>query len=369
MSSDAVRAALESGLWREKKDQKSGRSYFVNTQTRVSVWDLARELARSQPTTKTTTAKTKGKDTAESLTAERKEQARRWQQQESNLTERVMALEREKVRLESEITVLQEPARAEAEVLQEQHQQLCDAKKSLEAIMASDLQLRREKTMELQQLQTKLDTLRLNRQQELEAFAVLKKRLAQLQQEHAEAVVDLEREENLIETLREEHNREERLLEDAIQEEARLKEFMKIRSGEVDRMKAELKGLCQRKAELQQYHQQLAAEMAEDVKDINEDRSQEGLSSSMPLLSHLQDEVSRRRKSLQQLKQKQHLVNEAEWMEVESAELQHLRASTNAEVRQLALFTKELSDQVRVVLPLVESIKRDVEKLMEELET
>jgi hypothetical protein len=45
----AVRKALESGEWAEKKDPKSGRSYYVQRETKKTVWDLEKELGGAEP--------------------------------------------------------------------------------------------------------------------------------------------------------------------------------------------------------------------------------------------------------------------------------------------------------------------------------
>ena len=41
----AVRTALAAGEWAERKDPKTGKSYFVNNTTKKTTWDLAKELA------------------------------------------------------------------------------------------------------------------------------------------------------------------------------------------------------------------------------------------------------------------------------------------------------------------------------------
>ncbi|ESS64531.1 hypothetical protein TCDM_07363 [Trypanosoma cruzi Dm28c] len=369
MQDEAVRAALESGVWREKKDPKSGKTYYVNVQTRVSVWNLSKELARLQQQQKSTEEmELRKQKKLQSLAEERQAQAKKWQEEEEALMQRMAELEREKARLESEITILQGPTEVEAASLQEEQSRLLDAKQSLELIVSEELRKRRESAAELQQLQARLDALRQERQEELGMFESLRKRLEQLRQEHAEALGDLQREEAVEESLREELQREERQLEDALHEEARLKELLKMREDEVDRMKAELKAVCQRKAELQQQHQRLVEEVAESAMGAAEDTLQEPPPSSSLLLSHLQREVANRKKSLRHLMQQQRLAKEAEWMEAESAELTRFTALAEREAKRLAQFSRELSDQVRAVTPLLEAVKHDVQQLEEEME-
>ncbi|KAF8301785.1 hypothetical protein TcYC6_0050980 [Trypanosoma cruzi] len=369
MQDEAVRAALESGVWREKKDPKSGKTYYVNVQTRVSVWNLAKELARLQQQQKfTEEMELRKQKKLRSLAEERQAQAKKWQEEEEALMQRMAELEREKARLESEITILQGPTEVEAASLQEEQSRLLDVKQSLELIVSEELRKRRESAAELQQLQARLEALRQERQEELGMFESLRKRLEQLRQEHAEALADLQREEAVEESLREELQREERQLEDALHEEVRLKELLKMREDEVDRMKAELKAVCQRKAELQQQHQRLLEEVAESAMGAAEDTLQEPPPSSSLLLSHLQREVANRKKSLRHLMQQQRLAKEAEWMEAESAELRRFTALAEREAQRLAQFSRELSDQVRAVTPLLEAVKHDVQQLEEEME-
>ena len=42
---DPVAKALESGDWHEKKDEKSGRTYYYNSKTKETTWNLAKKLA------------------------------------------------------------------------------------------------------------------------------------------------------------------------------------------------------------------------------------------------------------------------------------------------------------------------------------
>ncbi|KEG10957.1 hypothetical protein DQ04_03111020 [Trypanosoma grayi] len=363
MQDEAVRAALASGAWREKKDPKSGRTYYVNAQTRTSVWNLAKELAKIPQQQQQEQTKEK----SQNIAAELQEQAKRWQEEEAALMQHITDLEREKVRLESEISVLLGPTETEATALREEEKWLRDAKHSLEVVVAEELQKQREQTVELQQLQAHVEKLRLKRKQELEAFESLRKRLTLLQQEHAEALADLRREEDAHASLEEEHRNETRQLENALRAEARVKELIKMRAAEVDRMKAELKAVCERKAELQQHHQRLSEEVADGSMGAATDALQEGASPVSPLLlSRLQREVARRKKSLQQLKQHQRVGEEAEWMRCESAELRRVAASAEREAKQMALFLAELRAQVQVVAPLVEAVARDVQQLVAE---
>lgn len=60
---DPVKEALASGEWEEKKDPKTGRTYYVNRKTKKTTWDLAKELSQqpsssTQPTISTTATAT-----------------------------------------------------------------------------------------------------------------------------------------------------------------------------------------------------------------------------------------------------------------------------------------------------------------------
>ncbi|RNF05093.1 hypothetical protein TraAM80_04740 [Trypanosoma rangeli] len=369
MQEEAVRAALESGAWREKKDPKSGRTYYTNAQTRVSVWNLAKELAKPQQRQTSAEEATLSKlKSLQSLGDERKAQAKQWQAEEEALMQLVTELEREKAQLESEITIMRGPTEAEAAALQEEQKRLQDAKQSFEVVVSEELRKQEEKTAELHQLQARLVTLRQERQEELEVFESLSKRLGKLREEHAEVLTDLRHEEAVEESLQDELQREERELEDALREEARLKEFLKLREDEVDRMKAELKSVCQRRAAQQQQYQRLVEEVAGGEMEAAEDTVGEPSGSSSLRPCHLQREVATQKRNLQRLRKQQHLGTEAEWMDAESAELRRFTALTEREVQRLAQFSRELSDQTRAVTPLLEAIKREVRQLEEEEE-
>ncbi|ESL10078.1 hypothetical protein TRSC58_02193 [Trypanosoma rangeli SC58] len=369
MQEEAVRAALESGAWREKKDPKSGRTYYINAQTHVSVWNLAKELAKPQQRQTSAEEATLSKlKSLQSLGAERQAQAKQWQAEEEALMQRVTELEREKARLESEITIMRGSTEVEATALQEEQKRLQDAKQSLEVVVSEELRKREEKTAELHQLQARLAKLRQERQEELAVFESLRKRLEKLREEHAEVLAELRHEEVVEESLQDELQREERELKDALREEARLKEFLKLREAEVDRMKAELKSVCQRRAAQQQQHQRLAEEVTASAMGAAEDTVGESSVSSSPLLSRLQREVATQKRNLQRLRKQQRLGAEAEWMDAESADLRRFTALTEREVQRLARFLGELSDQTRAVTPLLEAIKREVRQLEEEEE-
>ncbi|RNF25871.1 uncharacterized protein Tco025E_01876 [Trypanosoma conorhini] len=368
MQDEAVRAALESGAWREKKDPKSGRTYYVNARTRVSVWNLARELSKPQQRQPSAgEAALSNQRNLQKLAAERQAQARQWQAEEEALVQRVTELEREKAQLESEVTILQGPTEAEAAALQEEQSRLQDAKQSLEVVVSEELRKRREATAELQRLQARLAARREERREELVVLESLRKRLEHLREEHAEALADLRREEAAEESLQDGLQREERQLEDALREEARLKEFLKLRENEVDRMKAALKAVCQRRAALQQQHQQLADEVAQGAVGAAAEDAAGGPPGFSPrLLSRLQRGVAARKTQLQHLRRQQRLGSEAGWMEAETAELRRVTALTERDVRRLAEFSRELSEQLRAVAPVLEAVKREVQQLGEE---
>lgn len=202
---DTVQKALESGEWKAKQDPKSGRTFYVHTHSKRSVWNLSKELSK-QP------AETPGKKNLDGLQAEeiaaaeerakitREERQQKMQARaaaEMKLRDEIERIEQNNQVLEMEIANLRGPVQAEAAQVDELKRILADHEGSLREV-ESDLTTRRDqKNNQLLQLQNRIAVLEAQLDSEEQFRDSIRQRYDKMRAESLELKSDLSREESV----------------------------------------------------------------------------------------------------------------------------------------------------------------------------
>lgn len=204
---DLVKKALESGEWKAKKDDKTGRVFYTHTQTRRSVWNLAKELAKAPAE-----AAAGGKKNIDGLQAEeiaaaeeRLKQAREERQQkmqtraavEMKLREEIERIEQNNQVLEMEISNLRGPVQAEAAQVEELKRILADHEVSLREVEDEMTTKRDQKNNDLLKLQNKIAILEAQLESEDQFRNSVQKRYDRMSVESLELKRDLSIEEEV----------------------------------------------------------------------------------------------------------------------------------------------------------------------------
>ena len=203
MSADPVAAALASGEWKAKNDPRSGRTFYVHSHTKRSVWNLQKELAKAQTADggKTTID---GLQADEIQAAEERAQTTREERQaklqarasaELKLREDIERLEQGNHAHEMEIANLTGPVQAEAAQIEELTRILADHRVSLRGV-ESELTVKREqKNAELLHLQSRIAMMEARLESEEKFRSSIKARYDKMLGESLELKTDLSREE------------------------------------------------------------------------------------------------------------------------------------------------------------------------------
>lgn len=245
-----VDAALASGEWKAKVDAKSGRTYYVNTQTKKTCWNLAKELAAaSEPVAVEPRAAVK---TAEQLREERHDRSRRRSETEQALRDKVSQLESHKVELETEIARLKGPVEHEVEALAELRRAVGDQKFAVETVAREAAEKRATREKELHAAQAKVQSLLSIVEDEKAHRDAVEARQRQLTAEGMELKADVSKELANTEALRSSVRVAERKVEEAKSELARNQSELAARQAAVSEAEKTLVELSKRRSEAQE---------------------------------------------------------------------------------------------------------------------
>jgi chromosome segregation ATPase len=267
MAEKLVADALASGEWKEKVDVNRGnRKYYVNTKTKKSVWDLAKELSGAAGgTQEKPVAKEKPKEESQldHLREDRLQKARRRAEAEAQINVAISNLERQKVDLETEIARLQGPLEQEAATIAQLKREVEDARGSMQTVAKDTMQRRRERNAELQQIRARVQKIESTKENELQHLAAVKERHLRLQAEAHELRQDLLKEQSTAESLRSAVRESQLKLQGAEAELNHMKTQIQLKEQAVMEAEQEVVSICKKRAEAEAHTEQLQREMSD----------------------------------------------------------------------------------------------------------
>lgn len=373
-SEERIAEALASGIWKERV-APSGKKYYVNAKTKKSVWQTqfakeleADEASKSKDIASPSSPAAGSTVLSKELREERLEKARRRQEEESQLNISIAQLERQKIKLENELSILQGPIEAEAAAIEDLKKQLSDQKQSVDTVAKEVAVRRKEKLAELQAMLAKVQKMESAKENEAAHQEAMRKRHAQLVSETQELQSDLLREQATAEALKQATRAAELKLGQANEE-------LRILQGELERKRGILRGLdadvvlaSKKKAEADQRLADLektAAELEKRVekrrqltyaqKELEKKRS--GASDEMSMLIALMNKVEQRRRQLKELKQKAEVQENVLSLQTQNAKLKQLTADAARDKEQLGHLCKMLEQQTQLGTQLLAEYK------------
>lgn len=265
-----VADALASGEWKEKVDANRGnRKYYVNSKTKKSVWDLAKEFAANPPAAAQDKAGAKDKSANDGasqldlLREDRLQKARRRAEAEAQINMAIANQERQKVDLELEIARLQGPLDQEAALVAQLKREVDDARGSMQTVAKDTMQRRREKNAELQQIRARVQKIESTKENELQHLEAVKERHARLQAEASELRQDLLKEQTTADGLRS-AVRDSHVKHKAAEADlAHMKAQIQVKEQAVVEAEQEVVSICKKRAEAEANTERLQREMSD----------------------------------------------------------------------------------------------------------
>ena len=267
MTEKLVADALASGEWKEKVDANRGnRKYYVNTKTKKSVWDLAKELQNGAGASGQEKAAKKEPVKEEShldqLREDRLQKARKRAEAEAQINLAIANLERQKVDLETEIARLQGPLEQEAAAIALLKREVDDARGSMQTVAKDTMQRRRERNAELHEIRARVQKIETTKENELQHIAAVKERHNRLQNEASELRQDLLKEQATAENLRTAVRESQKRLDAADAELTQMKSQIGQKEQLVFEAEQEVISICKKRAETEANVEKMQQEVA-----------------------------------------------------------------------------------------------------------
>ena len=341
-----IKEALSSGLFREKKDERTGRKYFVNVRTRKSTWKItAALLQQAREAGGGASAATAGESAEQRRTAqrdERLEQSRKRAELEAQLRAGVSNLERQKAELESELSRLEGPVEAEVEALEVMRRELSDSKVSLMHVEKEVMQRRKDQHGTLQAIQSKIASLEAVSSNERTHRDAVELRYNQLVEEGMQLRADVQKERLAYDTLKIQVETSEGKIKQAEFDVERLGMQLVAKKGELQKVERALEDTCKEQLKVEEDVRSLEANIAEMTKHLKkrtsyaqraaEDQRRGG---SQKVLFNLVSEVEEKKKVLSQLNRSGQRKDDVVRMQEQNAVLRHLIVSFNRDRKRL----------------------------------
>lgn len=374
---ERVAEALRSGVWKEKI-APTGKKFYANTTTKKTVWNLAKELeAQDQAAATASRAMTSG-PSLKDLREERLEKARRRQEEESQLNTQLAALERQKVKLENEIAMLQGPVEAESAAIEELKKQLMDQKIGVDSVVREALLRRKERFDELNSLQTKVSKMEAAKEHEAAHRDAMKSRHENLVAKAHELRSDLLREQATAETLKQATRASELKLGQAQEEMHRVQQQVDAKRMLLAELESDVVVASKQKAEVEQQVTDLQRTLNELKQRLEKKREQSyasrelekkrsGASDDYQLLVSLMQKVDARRQTLKQLSQTVQLQDEVSKYHSSTTRLKHVLLDAKRDKEQLERLNRMLEHQISSGTQLLTEYKSQAISLKHEL--
>jgi chromosome segregation ATPase len=360
---DPVAAALASGLWKEKKDPKSGKAYFVNTKTKKATWNLAKELGREgvgtpPPAGPGLRPSGRGKSDEE-MREERHQRARQRVEAEVALASQIAQLEQSKVELEADVARLKAPVEAEAAKLAELRQIVADKRYTIDAVHREALQRRQARDAELRSIMVNVTNL----QSVVDSDAAFKEsvdaRHRQLLVESMELSSDLDKERAAAEALQA-AVREAELSLGLATEELRQQEAEILRKEQLVRLaETDLAAVARQKSEAEDAIKELEAERgrlqdkAKKAARIAQAAAEQAAKIGSASVAQLTEQYQSKVRTLETLSKLEAREDDAMMLEHANGKLRTLIASAQKDRTALARLSQLLETETKRVLNVV----------------
>ena len=358
-----VAQALASGEWKQKVDVKTGKKYFVHVESKRSVWNLEKELARRTQAPSATTLRAGGSASAtlEKLTRdERHQRARMRVEAETTLKAQITQLEQSKVDLEMEIARLIGPIELETAALGDMQAQQGDKQGALIALQQEARERRRARDAELQSIQKRVMMLQGAFDSSKSHREALEARHKQLMVEAHELKADLEKELHNTDTLKQSLVAMDSKAADAKLELARLHSKLAEREREIAVAEDDLRAAHATANELRaaiEERQALKLELTAKIKRVREVQ-QTAYARSADRVD-LSQEYSRKLKQLSILERHQDAVETAGSLEVGNAKLQQLILAAQRDQTALARMNAVVLRECQRVAESLATLRRE----------
>lgn len=370
---ERVAEAISTGVWKERV-APNGKKYFVHAKTKKSVWNLAKELEAASSTNAAAPSAPSFKEVRE----ERFEKARRRQEEESQLNNSVAQLERQKIKLENEIAILQGPVEAEAAAIEELKRQLADQKQSVDLVAKEVATRRKERLAELNAMEEKVRKLEAAKANEAVHQDSLKKRHMKLTAESQDLRADILREQATAEALRQSTRASELKLGQANEELARLQRQVDHKKEVLQKLEGDVVVASKEKAEVEERVAELQKQVSEIRQRVEKRRQlsfaqtqleakKNGSAGELDILASLMEKVEQRRRTVKQLKQRAKLAEDVMSLETSTTMLKQLLLDARRDATQLEQLHRVIERQTASGAQLLAEYKAQAIQLKQEL--
>lgn len=353
---ERVAEALASGLWKERT-APNGKKYFVHVKTKKSVWNLAKELAQEAATSSSATTAEAPSPSSKGVREERLEKARRRQEEESHLNSQIAALERQKIKLEGEIALLQGPVEAEAAAIEELKKNLMDQKQSVDLVAREVTQRRKERMQELSVMEARVAKLEAAKESDVAHRETMRRRHQQLLAETEDLRSDLLREGAATEALRESARAAELRLDQVKLELNGFQAAAEQKRELMAKLEADVVNASKEKALVEERVAALKKELAELQQRVdkrlqmsnaqkNLEMKQSGADAENEMLHNLMERVEQKKLTLKRLKARIALQHNVENLGDAAAVLKHLLQDAKRDKQEVERVHAILESQV-----------------------
>jgi tetrahydromethanopterin S-methyltransferase subunit B len=352
---ERVAEALRSGQWKEKT-APNGKTFYANVKTKKTVWNLAKELESQEPLAASPVAMATG-PSLKDLREERLEKARRRLEEESQLNAALAALERQKVKLENEIAILQGPVEAETAAIEELKKQLMDQKLGVDSVVRETLVRRKERQDELNALQAKVSKMEASKENEAAHREAMKARHGNLLSKAHELRADLLREQTTAEALKQSTRASELKLGQAQDELQRIQRQVEAKRELLAELEGDVVTASKQKAEVEQQVMDLQKTVNDLKMRLEKKREQSyasrelekkrsGAADDFQVLASLMQKVNQRRQTLKQLEQTTQLQEEVSKYHSSTTKLKYILQDAKRDREQLKRLNRMLEHQI-----------------------